>query len=345
MANAGPHGFTEVLYAYTCTTPKTRENEIQITFGLAISLTRTPATLSLNHSRPAYAGRSCRSAAFCSQVSKDGVRKASLVFVARHTIWRNAMILKLTTNDKLSAPFNARKRARERIGYSKITSSMNISKKCSPSIVPTSACLIKAKNGPNASKPSYLAFVIVFPPELKVKPTYARRASRSLNRVEFDDVRGSAVAYESHGRRRSTAHHDDFLLRDGIFTEWHERQCGHSIDGLGWGRASLAACECALEELDRCGIALHWDKGDHAYFLDRCLLCHLNKPLFEVLPSVGDGKAIIALIYIETLFSHPFGTADELKFQRNFEGPLNAGPPSASCWLKPCAVVSALIRT
>jgi len=45
MANAGPHGFTEVLYAYTCTTPKTRENEIQITFGLAISLTRTPATL------------------------------------------------------------------------------------------------------------------------------------------------------------------------------------------------------------------------------------------------------------------------------------------------------------
>src|ERR1700681_2536462 len=72
------------------------------------------------------------------------------------------------------------------------------------------------------------------------------------------------------------------------FTEGHERKCGHSFHRLGRRSTSPAPCECALEELDQRSIALHWDKGDHAHFLDRCLLCLLNELLFEVLPGVGD---------------------------------------------------------
>jgi len=75
------------------------------------------------------------------------------------------------------------------------------------------------------------------------------------------------------------------------FTERYERRCCHSVGGLGRRRDSLAACKCVLNEFDQGGIALHRDKGNHAHLLYRCLLCLLNEPLFEVLPSVGDCDA------------------------------------------------------
>src|ERR1700674_1301950 len=103
------------------------------------------------------------------------------------------------------------------------------------------------------------------------------------------------------------------------FTEWHERKCGHSFDWLGRRSTSPATCECALEELDQRCIALHWNKGDHAHFLDRCLLGLFNELLFEVFPGVGDGKAVIVLIYIETVFLH------RARYRRSFEIPEEFG--------------------
>ena len=94
-----------------------------------------------------------------------------------------------------------------------------------------------------------------------------------------------------------------FICPGSYFAEWYERQCGHSVDGLRRRGASPATCERAFEELDQRAITLHRDKGDHAHFLDRCLFCLLNELLFEVFPGVGDGKTIIVLIYIETIFS------------------------------------------
>src|ERR1700681_1687569 len=103
------------------------------------------------------------------------------------------------------------------------------------------------------------------------------------------------------------------------FTEWHERQCGHSFHWLGRRSTSPATCECALEELDQRGIALHSNKGNHAHFLDRYLLGLFDELLFEVFPGVGDGKAVVVLNYIETVFLH------RTRYRRSFEIPEEFG--------------------
>src|ERR1700682_391564 len=103
------------------------------------------------------------------------------------------------------------------------------------------------------------------------------------------------------------------------FTKWHERKCGHSFDWLGRRSTSPATRECALEELDQRGIALHWNKGNHAHFLDRYLLGLFDELLFEVFPGVGDCKAVVVLNYIETVFLH------RARYRRSFEIPEEFG--------------------
>src|SRR6202521_6389634 len=99
------------------------------------------------------------------------------------------------------------------------------------------------------------------------------------------------------------------------FTEWHERKCGHSFHWFGRRGTSPATRKCVLEELDQRGVAFHWNQGNHAHFLDRCRLGLLNELLFEVFPGVGDGKAVVVLIHIETVFLH------RARYRRAFEIP------------------------
>src|ERR1700674_630212 len=95
---------------------------------------------------------------------------------------------------------------------------------------------------------------VIFPPEIKVRPTCARRASRSLNRVEFDDVRGSAVAYDSHGQRRSTAHHDDFFVREAISLNGTNVSAATASTGLGGGEPASRPANVSSRSLIRAGL-------------------------------------------------------------------------------------------
>src|ERR1700737_3038253 len=103
------------------------------------------------------------------------------------------------------------------------------------------------------------------------------------------------------------------------FTEWHERKCGHSFHWFGRRGTSPATRKCVLEELDQRGVALHMNQGNPPHSPHRCPLRLLNEFLFEVFPGVGDGKAVVVLIHIETVFLH------RARYRRSFEIPEEFG--------------------